>query len=113
MVKRHIPSTNIFTNIPHPLPSELFETLADSGTLRIERIVSQGHTTPPGEWYDQEWDEWVLLLSGGATLRFEDQEAVILLTPGDHLLIPAHRRHRVEMTDEGENTIWLAVHFKR
>lgn len=102
---------NVFNNIPPDLQAEFFQTLAESGTVRIERIISEGHATPPGEWYDQEWDEWVLLVSGEATLRFDGDTTPLILKPGDHVTIPAGCRHRVERTDAGEHTIWLAVHF--
>ena len=102
---------NLFAGIPATLPAELFQTIAESGTVRIERIVSEGHATAPGEWYDQEWEEWVLLVSGGATLLFDDNTAPLVMKPGDHILIPAGRRHRVERTDAGQQTVWLAVHF--
>lgn len=62
---------NLFDGILPTLQKELFETLAESGAVRIERIVSDGQATPSGEWYDQGWDEWVLLVSGEATLRFD------------------------------------------
>ncbi|MBV5338447.1 MAG: cupin domain-containing protein [Deltaproteobacteria bacterium] len=106
-----IQTDNLFNDIPATLQTELFETLAESGSVRIERIVSNGQTTPPEQWYDQEWDEWVLLVSGGATLRFDDNSAPLFLKPGDYVLIPAGRRHRVERTDLGQKTVWLAVHF--
>ncbi|MDZ7581818.1 MAG: cupin domain-containing protein [Deltaproteobacteria bacterium] len=67
--------------------------------VRIERIISDGHATPPGEWYEQGWDEWVLLVSGEATLLFDDSSAPFILKPGDHIMIPAGCRHRVEQTD--------------
>lgn len=102
---------NLFNDIPATLEGELFQTLAESGAVRIERIVSDGHSTLQGEWYDQERDEWVLLVSGGATLLFDDGAAPLILKPGDHILIPAGCRHRVERTDTGQKTIWLAVHF--
>lgn len=103
---------NLFNDIPvATLREEFFETLAESDAVRIERIVSEGHTTPPGEWYDQELDEWVLLVSGGATLRFEGDSAPLILGPGDHVLIPAGSRHRVERTEPGQKTVWLAVHY--
>ena len=79
--------------------------------LRLERIVSIGHATPAGHWHDQDRDEWVLLLRGSAGLRFEGDAAAVTLRPGDHVLIPAHRRHRVEWTDAAEPTVWLALHF--
>ncbi len=104
-------SNNLFKNIPSSLQEELIQTLAESETIRIERIVSDGHATPPGEWYDQKWDEWVLLVSGGATLLFEEDAGQLTLKPGDHVMIPAGCRHRVERTDSGQKTIWLAVHF--
>lgn len=102
---------NIFSALPERLPEELFETLAGSAAVRVERILSRGHVTPQGEWYDQERPEWVLLLSGAAELFFEGEKAPRRLTPGDHLLIPAHRRHRVVWTDPAVTSVWLAVHF--
>lgn len=103
---------NIFSALPERLPEELFETLAESAAVRVERILSRGHVTPAGEWYDQEWPEWVLLLSGGAELVFEGEEAPRRLAAGDHLLIPAHCRHRVVWTDPAVTSVWLAVHFR-
>ncbi|MDD2852619.1 MAG: cupin [Desulfuromonadaceae bacterium] len=105
-------SRNLFDTIPASLPEELFQTLAESEKCRIERIVSDGHATPQDEWYDQEWDEWVLLVSGGATLRFAESDSPMILQPGDHLLIPAGCRHRVDETAAGQKTVWLAVHFE-
>ena len=102
---------NLFNDIPSTLKEELFQTLAESGGARIERIVSEGHATPKGEWYDQKWDEWVLLVSGAATLQFDGDAGPLVLRPGDHVMIPAGCRHRVERTDSGEKTVWLAVHF--
>jgi cupin 2 domain-containing protein len=103
---------NLFKHIPPHFSEEQFETLAESGAVRIERIVSDGHASPPGEWYDQTWDEWVLLVSGGATLLFENNAAHVILLPGDYVMIPAGCRHRVERTDPTQKTVWLAVHFK-
>jgi cupin 2 domain-containing protein len=101
---------NIFTNIPASIPEELFENLLDRKTLKIERIVSQGHITPNGQWYDQAWDEWVLLLQGQAKLSYEDGRETVMHS-GDYLLIPAHIRHRVEWTQPDIETVWLAIHF--
>lgn len=102
---------NLFNEIPEQLPEELSDTLLQRNNIKLERIVSQGHTTPPGQWYDQEWDEWVILLSGSATLSFEHGESH-QLAPGDHLLIPAHHKHRVEATAQQEKSVWLALHLK-
>ncbi len=106
-----LPVENLYEHIPTDIPKELFQTLAEKKGVRIERIVSGGHVTPLGEWYDQGWDEWVLLVSGGATLLFGDSSAPLILKPGDHVMIPASCRHRVEQTDPLQKTIWLAVHF--
>jgi len=102
--------TNMFDDIPARRPEELVQTLLSTPGVRIERIVSLGHASPEGFWYDQEDGEWVLLLSGAARLRFEDEEP-IELGPGSFVNIPAHRRHRVEWTDPDRPTIWLAVHY--
>lgn len=104
---------NIFANIPQDLPDEVMETLVNSGNVRIERIVSSGQSTPEGEWYDQQQDEWVLLLTGSAGLIFENEAGVLTLTAGDYVMIPARCRHRVAWTDSREQTVWLAVHVEK
>ena len=104
-------SGNIFSTIPQGTDKETIEVILGSGNLRIERIISGRHSTPDGQWYDQEQDEWVILLSGSAAVMFEGSSEVIYLRPGDYVTIPAHRRHRVERTDEFQETIWLAVHY--
>jgi cupin 2 domain-containing protein len=104
---------NLFEPISEVVPEEVTEILLETENLRLERIVSDGHATPPGEWYDQETHEWVLLLKGGAGLRFEEEPEVRVMRPGDTLHIPAHLRHRVEWTESGVKTIWLALHYWR
>ena len=101
--------SNLFDDLPRALPAEQVDVLLETADARLERIVSTGHTTPPGQWYDQERDEWVLVLRGRARLRFDGEPAARELAPGDHLLIPAHVRHRVEWTDPAEPTVWLAL----
>ncbi len=101
---------NLFTDIPGEMPEELVGEILRTGTFRIERIVSRGQASPPGFWYDQEMNEWVLLAKGSALLRFFDGRE-IALTPGDHLLIPRHVRHRVEWTSKEGETVWLALHY--
>jgi cupin 2 domain-containing protein len=101
---------NIFDEIPIDLKEEVFSVIANKGSVRIERIVSLGHSSPNNFWYDQKGDEFVILLSGGATIEFEDSKTVDL-EPGDYLLIPAHTKHRVLSTDSDEESVWLAVHF--
>ncbi|MHB9098148.1 MAG: cupin domain-containing protein [Syntrophales bacterium] len=101
---------NLFAGIPRELPEEIVGEILQTDAFRIERIVSRGQASPPGFWYDQETDEWVLLVKGSAALRFSDGRE-IALAPGDYLLIPRHVRHRVERTDPEGETVWLAVHF--
>jgi len=102
---------SFFENIPEDAPEELFTELLKLNSVRIERIVSFGQSSPDGFWYDQEENEWVLLLEGSATLGFEDG-STLNLGPGDHLNIPAGQRHRVEKTDPNSRTVWLAVFYK-
>jgi cupin 2 domain-containing protein len=102
---------NIFAGVPTDIPKEIFETIAASGSVKIERIVSRGQTTPEGSWYDQELNEWVIVLKGSAEVLFDGEPQPVTLMPGDNLLIPAHRRHRVTRTDDKGPTIWVAVHF--
>lgn len=102
---------NLLRNLPSSADDELFETLLTGGAFKLDRIISTGQPTPTGQWYDQDEDEWVLLLSGAAKLRFEDEAKLVELAPGDALLIPAHHRHRVEWTSPTKPTVWLAIHF--
>ena len=102
---------NFFKNIPDQIPEELIEPLIQSENITIERIISKGHASPPNFWYDQQTNEWVILLKGRAKLVYKDNEKIIDLKPGDYVHIPAHCRHRVEWTDDAEPTIWLAVHY--
>ena len=100
---------NLFDDVVPNLPAERFDELLARPGMRIARIVSTGHASPAGHWYDQASDEWVLLVEGSAGLEIEG-EAVRRLDRGDYLLIPARRRHRVAWTDPDRPTIWLAVH---
>ena len=101
---------NLFADLPTALGVEDFQTLASAPGFRLERIVSYGHSSPESAWYDQQDNEWCLLLRGAARLVFEDGKEV-QLAAGDWLDIPAHTRHRVSWTEPGVKTIWLAVHY--
>lgn len=100
--------TNLFQAIPSDAADEQFDDLLNVPGLRVERIVSTGQASPPGFWYQQEWDEWVVVLRGHAQLRVGDE--LLNLGPGDHCWLPAGCRHRVEATAQNEATVWLAVH---
>jgi cupin 2 domain-containing protein len=102
---------NLFDGIFAQSSEEQFTQLFSGPGARIERIVSTGQATPPGEWLQQPRDEWVLLLSGSAGLLIEGGEEM-RMEPGDHLLIPSGTRHRVSWTDANQPTLWLAVHFE-
>ncbi len=102
---------NIFSEIPIDLSEEVLEVIANKRSVRIERIISFGHSSPNNYWYDQKEDEFVILLSGSAQLLFENEAECKEFLPGDYMLIPAHTRHRVESTDPDEESVWLAIHF--
>lgn len=101
---------NLFADIPRALPEERFDTLIETGVVRIERIVSKGHASPAAGWYEQQRNEWVMLLQGSARLAFADGREVDL-GPGDWLEIPARQKHRVAWTDPEQESVWLAVHY--
>ena len=102
---------NIFESIPDNLENEVFEKLIKSEHVKIERIISKGQSSPETGWYDQEDNEWVMVLKGEAKLLFEDRTSVYL-REGDHINIPSHRKHRVDWTKPDAETIWLAVHYR-
>ena len=101
---------NIFDAIPEHLDSEAFNLLAVHDNVKIERIVSKGHRSPPSGWYDQSHHEWVIVLKGEARIALQDSGEVHL-TVGSYLNIPAHTKHRVEWTVPDTETLWLAVHY--
>lgn len=103
-------AANIFSQIPENMIEEFAETLFAEPALKIERIISRGHSSPPGFWYDQDFREWVILLKGSAGIRLEDNDRILQLFPGDYLDIPPHCKHRVEWTDTETDTMWLAIH---
>jgi cupin 2 domain-containing protein len=104
-------TANLFANLAVSRDAEQFTGLLATPGLRLERIVSLGQATPPGEWLDQARAEWAILLRGAAKLLFEGESSARDLTPGDYVIIPAHCRHRVEWTTPDEPTIWLALHY--
>lgn len=106
---------NLFNALPDATHGECFEDLLSRPGCRIELIVSRGQVSPAGFWYEQGWDEWVLLLDGRAVLEFEDPANAhswqVELTPGGYVLILKGQRHRVAFTQPDAVTIWLAVHI--
>jgi cupin 2 domain-containing protein len=102
---------SLLENIPKELPEEIFETICSTDNIKIERIVSRGHASPDGFWYDQEKNEFVLVVKGSAGLRLENEDDIVVLKAGDYFNIAAHVKHRVEWTDSTCETIWLAVYY--
>lgn len=101
---------NVFDNIPVEVKKEVFEDILETDDFIVERIISEGHASPPDFWYDQKINEFVLLLTGSAKIDFEGEESVTL-KPGDYLVIPAHKKHRVDWTDENIKTLWITIHY--
>lgn len=101
---------NIFDQWPTDTDHEAFTDLLTHPEVRIERIISHGHITPEGTWYDQTDNEWVIVIEGEAKLAFDDGTTTHL-KKGDHCYIPAHRKHRVNWTAPHQPTLWLAVFF--
>lgn len=100
---------NLFRDLPDASVVEVFTALLDRPGCRIERIVSQGQTTPEQAPYRQAHEEWVLLLKGAARIALEGRE--VALEPGDTLFIPARTEHWVTYTDPAVATVWLAIHL--
>ncbi|WP_245578256.1 cupin domain-containing protein [Marinobacterium litorale] len=103
-------SQNLLDSLPDASNSEVFERLAGCGEVMVERIVSRGQSSPEQGWYDQKSAEWVMVVSGEASLEFDNGEQTFLQA-GDYVLIPPHARHRVAWTAPDQPTVWLAVHF--
>ncbi|MFH2012036.1 MAG: phosphoribosylaminoimidazole carboxylase [Pseudomonadota bacterium] len=102
---------SLLEGIPKELPEEVFDTICSTYNVLIERIVSRGHASPEGFWYDQEKNEFVLLVKGSAGLKLENKDDIVELKPGNYLNIGAHVKHRVEWTDSTCETIWLTIYY--
>ncbi|MBN1903921.1 MAG: cupin domain-containing protein [Deltaproteobacteria bacterium] len=104
---------NIYKDIPYDLPDELIEKIAGSAEkgVVVERIISRGHASPPGFWYDQDKTELVVLLKGRAAILFKEKDQTIEMLPGDYIEFPPHTLHRVEWTSAEEDTLWLALFY--
>ncbi len=102
---------DLLAALPDASDGEQFETLLARAGGRIVRIVSDGQATPDGEWFDQDDDEWVVVLAGRAGLLIEGIPDVRELAPGGYAFLPAHCLHRVAWTDPDTPTVWLAIHM--
>jgi cupin 2 domain-containing protein len=102
---------NLLRNLPKASGREIFESIFKTKHIRCERIISKGHKSPPGFWYDQKENEWVLVLKGKAKLEFQKSRKVLTLAAGDYVNIPARAKHRVKWTDPKRTTVWLAVFY--
>ena len=102
---------HLLSGLPPSPAAEMFEPLVQAARLRLERIISTGQATPAGEWLAQDWDEWVVLLTGEARLMIDGEAVPRELRPDDWINIPATVRHRVEWTSKDPPTVWLALHY--
>ena len=101
---------NILKLLPQDLEQEVFEEIVKTDNIQIERIISKGHKSPAEGWYDQDKDEWVMVVKGKAMLAFDNKDDVIL-EAGDYINIPAHQKHKVAWTDPDQETVWLALFY--
>ncbi|HDS74901.1 MAG TPA: cupin domain-containing protein, partial [Firmicutes bacterium] len=99
---------SLFSNVPTALLDEFTEILVSGQDVTVERIVSHGHRSPDGFWYDQDRSEWVMVVSGNAKIEFADG-AIRDMNPGDWVTISPHEKHRVSWTNPECDTVWLAV----
>jgi len=102
---------NLYKSLPKDLSNEVFTEIVQGENIKIERIVSKGHISPESGWYDQDDNEWVIVLKGEAKLSFKNNKDIHLVA-GSHINIPAHTKHKVIWTKPDTETIWLAVHYK-
>ncbi len=102
---------NIYKDIPGNLSDEVTEILLNTDIIRIERIISNGQSSPDNFWYDQKENEWIIVLKGKAELLFETGNEIVNLVEGDYLNIPSHKKHKVQWTIPGTETLWLAIFY--
>ena len=104
--------TNFFSKIPELQPGmEEIENILRHGNVRIERITGSGAVSPDGFWFDQDENEWVMLLQGDAVIEFTDGTKT-QMTAGSYISLPAHEKHRLVYTSSDPACIWLAFFWK-
>lgn len=105
---------NIFENIKVNKDKEQFNDIINTKDVRIERIVSNGQISEQDFWYDQNENEFVVVLKGRAILQIKQNNEIkeYVLNEGDYLNIQANIKHRVKYTSLDEPTVWLAVFYK-
>jgi cupin 2 domain-containing protein len=101
---------NLYKDIPEKSRQEIIDILRSGENIRIERIVSYGQASPEGFWYEQDENEWVIVLEGSAELEYPSG-GIITMNAGDYVYIPKGEKHRVRSTSPDEKTIWLAFFF--
>ncbi len=94
------------------LNDELFDKLLEGKRFIVNRIVSPSMPEGDVKWYDQEEDEWLVLLQGEASIEYSDGKKK-MLKPFDILNIPAHCRHRVAYTSSEPLAVWLTIHYEK
>jgi cupin 2 domain-containing protein len=105
-------SSDIWNDLPHyPQKLEIIDEIFHQDNIRIERIMSSGQVSPAGFWYDQTENEWLILISGYAELSLQNPDQTVFLKPGDFLYITAHRKHRINITDPDNPTLWITLFF--
>lgn len=102
---------NIFSEIPASIPEEIFEDIIATESVRVERILSHGQSSPATGWYDQTENEWVIVLKGQGVIEFNDGR-MVTLDEGDYININAGEKHRVVSTSSQVATVWLAVFYQ-
>lgn len=103
--------SNIYSDVPSSIPDEIFNDIITTENVRIERIISHGHSSPEQGWYDQDENEWIMVLEGQGVIEVEDGR-VVTLSKGDYINIAAREKHKVVGTDRDVVTIWLAVFYR-
>ena len=106
----NVDNGNLFESLPGDASEEVFTVLAQGKGVKIERIISRGQSSPASGWYDQNENEWVIVLDGEAKILLEN-DRTFYLKAGGYLNIPAHTKHKVAWTKPDVETIWLAIHY--
>ena len=106
-----VPAVSLRVHVVHlawastsPVPEGSINALVQVGEVVIEQILS-GVLDEPID-YNQDHDEWVVLLEGSAELEVNGER--LLLEQGDWVLLPRRTPHRLIRNTQGTN--WLAVH---
>jgi cupin 2 domain-containing protein len=90
--------------------SPFVETLAESSTIKVERVAARGQVSPAA-FCEQPVGDFLVLLKGELDLEYKGTKEIVKLRPGDSIFTEPGEDNRVARTSENAETVWVKVSY--